>query len=979
MADSNFARNRNDVPDFADDDPLAELARIVGYDERLVPKPATAERREPAFNLEDELLHEFERYEAPRPHQPEPSVSSGSLAVHALEPQSIDLAVDQAEADLHALQHQEPSSSAQDLDLVFTEERSFALQPSFVDQGLPVAEQLDDGYAPVVEPSILPTVDPVAEVEHEVDTSPALALSDELELSLGPVEMPDPRAGRKPIYTPGFRMPLANFHPAKDAPSMDTGRQEQPTRLDPSFDIPAETRAAGLADSQVEADHLRPQADLVDEPVIGSERFEEPQFEDLALGVETGADLPVSEDVVSEHAGSFATSEGDVSSPASSAGPIISEPRFDLPFEVKEDPFSLGFSRIPVSPSALSTSVAAEGTQDDEFELALDDLELDLTDMFLDEDLSQVEEPEAVVAFAPQPEPEPAPEPVTPGMLDLAPASPAAAQRPQFTASWSPIARVVPTPSPAPVAASSAFAPQFAAPVAPPAPQLDTAPEPSSDLAFDPALITETEDQIEPVVDLHLPELQVEEQEPTPEYREDYEYDIDAELASLLQPVEPEQVEVGAAEAQPVPAQPQKPAAEYLDLDDFERALEQDFRRSLTTPLPPQPDMQPGSGRFLEGSRRSAAAFALPLAVAGVLVAGGSIAYAIFGGEGSSIASNGEPIVIAADTDPVKVLPKDPGGKTVPNQDKAVYDRVAGQVPEAPKQEALISTSEEPVDVVQKTLMTDQLPLEGENMADAADVMADDTYREDRLAPAVEQASTGPESSEQPVSVMPRRVKTMIVRPDGTLVEQEAIASAEQIIPAALPAETQKVPAASVKSVEVASVPDAPAAVPVDASPSQAASVVPVSADASAVVTADMPETVEAALSAPVPTRRPTQQPVTPVASAASPATISAAPAASPAPAPAAAAQTQVASLAPGDYVIQIASLPTAVDAEKSYKKLSAKFSSVIGGRGVDIREAQVAGKGTFYRVRIPAGSKNDAVALCERYRAAGGSCLVAK
>jgi len=56
MADSNFARNRNDVPDFADDDPLAELARIVGYDERLVPKPAAAERREPAFNLEDELL-----------------------------------------------------------------------------------------------------------------------------------------------------------------------------------------------------------------------------------------------------------------------------------------------------------------------------------------------------------------------------------------------------------------------------------------------------------------------------------------------------------------------------------------------------------------------------------------------------------------------------------------------------------------------------------------------------------------------------------------------------------------------------------------------------------------------------------------------------------------------------------------------------------------------------------------------------------
>lgn len=966
MADSNFARNRIDVPDFADDDPLAELARIVGYDERLVPKPTASERREPAFNLEDELLHEFERYEAPRPHQPEPNVPADSLTAHVFEPQSVDLALDQAEAHSPAPQGEEPYSPFQDLDPVFTEELSFDDQP------LLATEPLDEDDASAVEPDILTAVDAVAQAEHEVEASRALALSDELELSLGPVEVPapdaDPRAGRKPIYTPGFRMPLANFLPAKEAPIVDPVRQEQAARLHPSFDIPAETIEAELAAVRVEPVRRQADADLIDEPVIRFEAIEEPQFEDLASNLDIQADLPVDADVVPEDVGNVDTSEADVSaSPVSNAGPIISEPRFDLPFEFKQDRFSLGVSPIPPSPSV---NVAAEETLDDEFELALDDLELDLTDMFSDEELSLVAEPEPAVAPAPAPAATPAMAPV--------PAAPAAAQRPQFTASWSPIARVVPTPSPAHVAVSTSLPVQFAASAVPSAPLMDTAPEQSSDLAFDPALITESEEQIEPVVDLHLPELQVEEQEPAPEYRDDYEYDIDAELASLLQPVEPEQVEASEPEEQAVPAQPQKAAAEHLDLDDFERALEQDFRRSLTTPLPPQPDMQRGSGRFTEGSRRSAAAFALPLAIAGILIAGGSIAYAIFGGEGSSVVSNGEPIVIAADTDPVKVLPKDPGGKTVPNQDKAVYDRVAGQVPEAPKQEALISTSEEPVDVVQKTLMTDQLPLEGENMADAADFMTDDTYREDRLVPGVEQASMAAETSQQPVSVMPRRVKTMIVRPDGTLVEQEVIASPEQSVPAALSAEPQKVPAASVKNVEVTSIPDAPAALPADASPGQVASVVPASADASAIVT-DVPETVEAAISAPVPTRRPAQQPASPAASVASPATVSAAPAASVAPAPAAAAQTQVASLAPGDYVIQIASLPTAADAEKSYKNLSAKFSSVIGGRGVDIREAQVAGKGTFYRVRIPAGTKNDAVALCERYRAAGGSCLVAK
>ncbi|MCK8780931.1 SPOR domain-containing protein [Rhizobium sp. NTR19] len=77
--------------------------------------------------------------------------------------------------------------------------------------------------------------------------------------------------------------------------------------------------------------------------------------------------------------------------------------------------------------------------------------------------------------------------------------------------------------------------------------------------------------------------------------------------------------------------------------------------------------------------------------------------------------------------------------------------------------------------------------------------------------------------------------------------------------------------------------------------------------------------------------------------------------------------------------MIQIASLPTQADAQKSYQSLSAKFGNVIGGRGVDIRAAEIAGKGTFYRVRIPAGSKAEAVALCEKYRAAGGNCLVAR
>ena len=59
--------------------------------------------------------------------------------------------------------------------------------------------------------------------------------------------------------------------------------------------------------------------------------------------------------------------------------------------------------------------------------------------------------------------------------------------------------------------------------------------------------------------------------------------------------------------------------------------------------------------------------------------------------------------------------------------------------------------------------------------------------------------------------------------------------------------------------------------------------------------------------------------------------------------------------------------------------KLSAKFANVIGGRGVDIKRAEIKNKGTYYRVRIPAGSKQEAQQLCSQYKQAGGSCLVSK
>jgi hypothetical protein len=80
-----------------------------------------------------------------------------------------------------------------------------------------------------------------------------------------------------------------------------------------------------------------------------------------------------------------------------------------------------------------------------------------------------------------------------------------------------------------------------------------------------------------------------------------------------------------------------------------------------------------------------------------------------------------------------------------------------------------------------------------------------------------------------------------------------------------------------------------------------------------------------------------------------------------------------------GGYAIQIASTPSPEAAKSTYAALTRKYGGVISGRGVSIQKADVDGKGTVYRVRIPAGSKQEAAALCARYKASGGSCFVTK
>jgi hypothetical protein len=1020
MADNHLARNRNDAPDFfADDDPLAELARIVGYEELAAYRPtvpAAASRQEPAFNLEDELLREFERYDTPRLDpandiaiDKEPGFAAPDAAplVDAFEAEiepdhreaaSADLWPDVSSVDSSPDAPElsvEPLEASARYDDEPVDDFEVVASPQAVEQSvldIPELEPFDFGAAPhaaiaAEEPHVAPQErepgDSIPDRDPAAFGPGAFDLASELESSIGVVSAAPTLAApaRKATgYVPGFRMPLANFSTVHNAAPASSSLRAEPI-------APVEAVAAEpikQVEPSVEA-LVRP---IVEEPVAQKDSPSPSEAVSLAPAMQPAISAPASaRDEFSALDELIQDVERYAMKPAAPVKAAI--PAIENPAALVTAP-----GKAPVAPEPVTD--IEDPFADHEFELALDDLELDLdlnlADLSLDDEerapapekapvvAQRADVPAAPVKAEPvrpiMSEPSPAPEPLRPAAAVAAPFSPVAA---------APVASVA-KPQPAP-----------AAEVLPPA-AMEAQIEEDAPLAFDPAMIADAEEQPEAIADFDVPALPVEEPEQAPVYRPDYELDLDAELASLLREPVAEKAAPAVKEAAPersapaaAVAQPAKPSAYNNDLDEFEKALEEDFRRSLATPLPAEaaaeretvrqaaivPDAEVASGRF------SARSIAVPLAFLGVLLVGGGAIYA-FMGSGAGIGGSGEPVVIAADNDPIKVLPENPGGKTVPNQDKAVYDRVAGAGQEEPKQESLISSSEEPVDVVQKTLMPETLPLEGENEMEFASTPVGET-EDPRLLPEDAPQPVGTVAGDQPVSVMPRRVKTMVVRPDGTLVEQEisepapaapATETAQAAAPAlAAPTDVGGLPAAPAEPIDVAAVADtAPIANSAFPDPALAS---PPPAEAMAVsAPAEAAAPPSAAVSAPIPVARPAEQPVNVVAAVSDQGNVRQPPQAQ---APTTPAAQQTASIAPGGYVIQIASLPSQADAQRSYQNLSSKFASVIGGRGVDIKAAEIAGKGTFYRVRIPAGSKADAVALCERYRAAGGSCLVAR
>ncbi|KAA1176727.1 SPOR domain-containing protein [Rhizobium tropici] len=884
---------------FADDDPLAELARIVGFEPRSAAQATpAAQRQEPAFNLEDELLREFERYDTPR-------MSPANDISVPTEPVS-------------------PPSQA-------------PVEPVRVD---PKFEEPAQQVAAPIKPTI-----------------GARDLIDELEMSIAPALQPAPKAA--PVEPPAvapvaktpqsaaatMRLPIANFTLATPV-----APREQPA---PSIAPPVlqAAPAEAMFDEVPNFEQLGPV-----EPFTAQEPASKPVVPEPAPAVFKAPEPPkIAKADPAALAAEIDALLADVNRyPVPSRAATPAEPAFG-DFSVSFDEQSMAPaasvpSREEPKPIAFDTEDPFAG-QDFEFDLA--DIEMELAGLdFAEADKSSSAQQPAPAA--------PAVEPIisraTPVMP--APAAPAAAV----------------------VAPQSIQAAPL--PILPVAHKAAPAFEVEQALPFDPTEISETEDRVETFEGSHVPHLPPIEPEEPVVVPPEYDFDLDSEMASLLgtpakeaasEPIKPAAAAVlgGAASwSKNAVAQPAAPVAKQPieEFDEFERALEEDFRRSYREASSPVENVARMTLNPAAGGRRPVRSMRGMATAAAVIVVLGVGAYGAYSWirHGAPISSfSGEPRVITADSDPVKVAPENPGGTVVPNQDKAVYDRVAGDSTAAPKQKALVSSNEQPVDVVQKTLIPEAVSPDDGSADQVTSTPVGET-EDPRLLPNQNGGNTdvAANGDDQVPAVSPRKVRTMIVKPDGSLVPRDEPAVDTTTTAVAKPANN---PVAS--TAPRPSQANTPAAAQPDSGNAASAESTPIRVVKTNPVPTARPEPAAKANTAAPAQEAQAQAQAQPKAQSKQVASAS----------PAAAAPATGSTASGGAYGVQIASLPTEADAQKSQANLKVKFAGVIGNHPLEIRKADIAGKGTYYRVRVVAGSKDEAAAICTRYRAAGGTCLISK
>lgn len=300
------------------------------------------------------------------------------------------------------------------------------------------------------------------------------------------------------------------------------------------------------------------------------------------------------------------------------------------------------------------------------------------------------------------------------------------------------------------------------------------------------------------------------------------------------------------------------------------------------------------------------------VALAGV----GAVSVGLALGHRGGVVAPQELATIKAPEGPAKVQPSTVAEAAAPQRGAAVLDRNQN----APVKK-VVSKQEQPVD-----------PAAAIRVVKLGDGPVDAPH---------ESAPVG--GANNPYGAEPRRVKTVSVRPDGTVLDNDAPTPA-----IARPAPANVAPPARPPSLAAKPSASKPSAVEPSAEP-------------------------------------PTATPKSPAKPATTP-KVAQPPRPKPAPAaPTAAAPEQTAAIEPaeaapagnGGFAVQFGAAGSEDEARRLMQTVNSKFGSQLGGRRLGFRLAKV-GEKSVYRVRAAGMSREAAVGVCEKVKASGGSCFVA-
>jgi hypothetical protein len=257
--------------------------------------------------------------------------------------------------------------------------------------------------------------------------------------------------------------------------------------------------------------------------------------------------------------------------------------------------------------------------------------------------------------------------------------------------------------------------------------------------------------------------------------------------------------------------------------------------------------------------------------------------------------------------------------------------------------------------------------IEGVNTGAVEQIVSRDQSNLDSVPPAAS-------SDTNEEGLVNRKVRTVTVRPDGTIVSGGDSLAGSTMLPVDRPT-VPEVPGADFSTPDLIASGNAAGATASQPATTPAATVVPVQ-PGSTVPAVDLSGNPVSGKSAPVPLARPADL-ASRVAISAPTATAPAAPAAPlsapTAQAPAATQVTSSGSAAPA--YVQLSSQRTEEAARQTAQQIVARFGSLFNGANLEIQRVDLAERGIFYRVRVPASSIQAANTLCSSIKANGGDC----